>query len=402
MLCGAAVGAERQWSGHATGPQSHFAGIRTFTLLGGLSGTIGFLWVNGFQALATVLLIGAIGIVLIAYAAISRRDSDATTETGALIVLAAGVLAGLGSWKLASGMSAITALLLFEKSRIHRLITEIPDVGIRTGFRFAIMALVILPLLPQGPYGPLGGIRPRELWLLVLFFSGLSFLAYIVRSFVGPGRGYVVAGLLGGLISSTSVTFTFSKLSRSDEKSSTPLALGVLAACTMMYLRVNAAAAALNPRLGLALAPYMLVPAAVGAAFILWGFRRATKDQQETGETKNPLQLRAAIQMAVLFQIVLFAVTAVRQRWGQTGLILSGAILGFSDTDALVISMAKAAREQDQIHAATLSTVVGTLSNTALKLGLAAFLGGGRFRTLVVGGLIVLAAVSALVLLALR
>ena len=35
-LGGAAVGIERQWSGHADGPRARFAGIRTFTLIGGL------------------------------------------------------------------------------------------------------------------------------------------------------------------------------------------------------------------------------------------------------------------------------------------------------------------------------------------------------------------------------
>jgi hypothetical protein len=37
-LGGAAVGLEREWSGHAGGEESHFAGIRTFTLPGGMAG----------------------------------------------------------------------------------------------------------------------------------------------------------------------------------------------------------------------------------------------------------------------------------------------------------------------------------------------------------------------------
>lgn len=37
-LGGLAVGIERQWSGHATGPEARFGGIRTFTLLGGIAG----------------------------------------------------------------------------------------------------------------------------------------------------------------------------------------------------------------------------------------------------------------------------------------------------------------------------------------------------------------------------
>ena len=40
-LGGAAVGVERQWSGHASGPAARFAGVRTFALLGALSGLSG-------------------------------------------------------------------------------------------------------------------------------------------------------------------------------------------------------------------------------------------------------------------------------------------------------------------------------------------------------------------------
>ncbi len=82
--------------------------------------------------------------------------------------------------------------------------------------RFAVMALVVLPLLPEGPYGPLGGIRPREIWALVLFFSGLSFAGCVARRMVGPGHGYLVTGLLGGLVPSTNVTFTFARTSGTD------------------------------------------------------------------------------------------------------------------------------------------------------------------------------------------
>ena len=36
-LSGLAVGTERQWSGHASGPHARFAGLRTFTMLGALA-----------------------------------------------------------------------------------------------------------------------------------------------------------------------------------------------------------------------------------------------------------------------------------------------------------------------------------------------------------------------------
>ena len=73
------------------------------------------------------------------------------------------------------------ALLLVEKKQLHILVQRIDDVGLRSGARFAVMAFVILPLLAEGPYGPFGGIRPRELWTMTLFFSGLSFAGYAAR-----------------------------------------------------------------------------------------------------------------------------------------------------------------------------------------------------------------------------
>ena len=170
-------------------------GIRTFTLLGGMAGVAGWFWTFGFQAVAIVLLVGATALVVAAYVGASRRDVDGTTEVAALVVLSAGVLAGTGYLVLASAIVAITTLLLVEKSWLHSMIARINDAGLRAGVRFAVMAVVILPLLPDGPYGPLGGIRPRQLWLFVLLFSGLSFIGYVARRFVGSDRGFPSLGL---------------------------------------------------------------------------------------------------------------------------------------------------------------------------------------------------------------
>src|SRR5690606_24287498 len=196
-----------------------------------------------------------------AYVAGSRLDIDGTTEIAALVVLAAGILAGTGHVRLASGIIAVLALLLVEKSRLHALVERIDDVGLRSGVLFAAMALVILPLLPEGPYGPLGGIRPRAIWALVLFFSGLSFAGYVARRIVGPGHGYLVTGLLGGLVSSTNVTFTFARTSREDPGAERALAFGAVAANAVLYPRVLAATAILNADVVRPLLPYLAAPA---------------------------------------------------------------------------------------------------------------------------------------------
>jgi uncharacterized membrane protein (DUF4010 family) len=389
-LGGAAVGLERQWSGHADGPGARFAGIRTFTMLGAVGGASGWLWTAGATAPAAILLAGAVAVVAAAYAAGSRQDIDGTTEVAALVVLAAGLLAGMGSVRVASGIIALLALLLVEKSRLHALVQRIDDVGLRSGVRFAVMALVILPLLPEGPYGPLGGIRPREIWALVLFFSGLSFAGYVARRVVGPGHGYLVTGLLGGLVSSTNVTFTFARTSRADLAADRALALGAVAANAMLYPRVLVATAILNAAVVLPLVPYLVAPALVAALVTVLGARGSPAAGAPDVSMRNPLQLAAALQMAVLFQLVLMAVHLVSAVWGKTGVLTSAAVLGLTDVDALTVSMARGIAAAGPPAVAATAIAVGVLTNTAMKLGLAVVFGGPRFRAIAGGSLMLM------------
>jgi uncharacterized membrane protein (DUF4010 family) len=390
-LGGAAVGVEREWSGHASGPHAHFAGIRTFTMLGGLAGIVGWLWGEGAVPMATVLLAASAALIVAAYVAASRHQVDGTTEVAALVVLAAGVLAGTGRLTLASGIIAVTSLLLVEKTRLHTWVTRIDDAGLRGGFRFAVMAIVILPLLPEGPYGPLGGIRPRALWALVLVFAGLSFAGYVARRAVGPRHGYPVAGLLGGIISSTSVSLVFARASADRRAPALALACGVVAASAMMFLRVLVATAILSWPLAAMLAPYALLPFAVGVMAALAMLRRAPEAIGTIDAPTNPLEIWSALQMAALFQLALTVITGVHARFGDLGMLTSGAVLGFTDIDALTFSMVQAVAAGAPFELVTRALGLGMLANTVLKLGVTLGLGRGRFRVVAALGLAVMA-----------
>lgn len=396
-LGGAAVGVERQWSGHTEGPHPHFAGVRTFTMLGAMAGLSGWLWSTGAAWLAAVLLAGAVAIIVAGYVRASRVDVDGTTEVAALIVLAAGVLAGLGELRLASGIIAIESLLLLEKSRLHAWVRRIDDLELRAAARFGVMALVVLPLLPEGPYGPLGGVRPRELWALVLFFSGLSFLGHVLRKAFGAGQGYLLGGLAGGLLSSTNVTWTFARLSAEAPALSRPLAFGAVAANAMLYPRVIAATAVLNAPLVAVLAPYLVPPACVVALVAFVGAMQTRRDTGQSAPTAhaNPLQLWSALQMALLFQGVLMLVHLARVTQGAAGVYTSAAVLGLTDVDALTLSMARDVARTLSLETAARAIAIGILANTLLKAVLAAVFGRATFRLLVVSVLIVAAVVTA-------
>jgi uncharacterized membrane protein (DUF4010 family) len=333
------------------------------------------------MAVGVVLLAVCTAIVAIGYAAKSRTDIDATTEVAAVVVLAAGTLAGSGQVQLASGLIAATALLLLEKGRLHALVSRIDDATLRASARFAVLALVILPLLPAGAYGPFGAVRPRELWALVLFFSGLSFAAWIARRLLGSAQGTIVTGVLGGLISSTSVTLAFARASR-DGRGARELALGSIGACTVMLVRVAAASAILNWPVARAFMPYVSIAGIIGVgvlALALW--RRPSRGGAPPAADESPLQLRAALVMTVLFAFVLVIISAVIAWWSLRALMLTSAMIGLTDLDALTLSLARngAGLSPEQAGRAL---AVGVLSNTLLKGAVAVSIGRGLYRAI--------------------
>ena len=388
---GLAIGVERQRSGHATGPRARFGGVRTFTLIGGIAGLAGWLTTQNLAALAIVLASGAVALVVSGYVAASRREIDATTEVAALVVIGAGLAAGVGWLALASGVIAVSTLLLVEKSELHALVARVNDEEMRAAARFGVMAIVVLPLLPEGPIGPFGGIRPRGLWLLVLFFTGLSFAGYLARRLFGAGQGYPLAGLFGGLISSTNVTFTFARLSRQERTLAQPLALGVLAACTVLFPRVLIAAFILNRAVAQQLLLYLAPPFTIGALALAVLWKRTNESQLSPERPVNPLQIVPALQMAVLFQFVLFGVAAAARVFGDRGLLVSGALLGLTDVDALTISMTTTPLPRTAPSLAAEAIAIGVMVNCLMKALMAAVLGVRHFRSVAAAVLVTMA-----------
>ncbi|MFO0271405.1 MAG: MgtC/SapB family protein [Gemmatimonadota bacterium] len=392
-VIGLAVGLERERTGHTNGPDARFAGIRTFFLLGLLGGVSGHLVAEG-TAVAAVALHGAGGVLaVVAYALAVRRPGatpDGTTETGALVVLALGALAGTGHRTIAAGAAAVVVAALVAKSRLQRLLLERIGEGELIGaLQFAVLALVVLPLLPDRTWGPWGGVNPRELWIVVLIFAGVNYGGFVAHRWVGASRGYGAAGLLGGLVSSTAITLQFSRRSRDEPALSGSLGLGIVAACTVLLGRVAVVAATQAPAVALALVPYLALPFVVGLAVVgavLWQGRHAVADGS-AAPLASPLRLGSALQLALGFQVALFGIRAAGDWFGRAGVLTSAFVLGLTDMDALTFSMARLGKEQAQVELAARAIAVGIVANTLLKGGLVLALGTPTLRRVAGGGL---------------
>jgi uncharacterized membrane protein (DUF4010 family) len=398
IIGGAAVGVERQRSGHATGPDARLGGIRTFTLLGTTAGIAGFLIEQGFVIPAALLVGGALALIAIGYVRASGRDIDATTEVAAVVVLGAGVLAGIGELRLSAALTTLTVLLLAEKPRLHGVIERLDEPTMLAAARFAVMSLVILPLLPQGPYGPGPGIKPRELWMLVLLFSGMSFVGFMAQR-VSRSAGYPLTGLLGGLVSSTSVTLAFARLSKTHEGQAAPLATGAVAASTILFARVAVAVAILDATVLPVLVRYLAAPFLVSLVMLALSWRSLHREDVEPSTLRNPLQLRNAVEMALLFQFVLYAVHYMSDWIGDRGLMATGFVLGLTDVDALTLSMTRSVASDVTIAVACRAIATGIIANSLMKAAIAAAIGVPRFKWQAGGSLLAMAAAGAAALL---
>lgn len=417
-LVGLAVGVEREWSGHTTGPDGRFAGIRTFTLLGVIGGFGGWFFRDGQPVLAAVIVGAGVLFPISAYAATLRRPgttTDGTTEVAAILVVAMAAAAALGHRTLASAAAVVCVLLLAEKSTFQNVLQKMAVHELRAALQFAVLALVILPLLPAGAYGPFGAFQPRQLWIVVLLFSGLNFAGYIARRVIGETRGLGVTGLLGGVVSSTAVSLTFSRRSRTEPALAIPLALGVVAACTVLVPRLLVISSMLRPAVAAAAVPVLLLPFLVGVSLIaavMWkeretrvpespdtpsgtmGATAAPRAPHASAYEQNPLALASSLQMAAAFQVVLFAIAWVQQAVGTTGVLLSATLLGLTDVDALTVSMTRYGADPANVRVAAAAIGIGVLSNTMLKLTLVLTMGGPHFRARAATGLLALAAAS--------
>jgi Predicted membrane protein len=135
--------------------------------------------------------------------------------------------------------------------------------------------------------------------------------------------------MLGGIISSTNVTLSLARMSRVEDSARIPLAYGVIAASAVMFVRVGIATAVLNPTTAQAVVPYFAVRFFAAACMAFWGVWKYRGSRSAEEAVANPLQLWTAVQMALLFQVVLFAVRWLRVSGGKRGYLFPPA---FSDS----------------------------------------------------------------------
>ena len=380
---GMLIGLERE---RTRGEQRTFAGVRTFSLVALLGATsvyageqAGLSWIFGLVFLAVATL-----VVVAYYVTTQDGDIGATTEISVLVTFLIGSLCAWNKVGMAGAVAVAVMLLLSLKGWLHNLAKRIEPADVEATLKFAIITLIVLPLVPNTNYGPAGleVINPHKTWLMVVLIAGLNFFGYILVKVVGREHGLGITGLLGGLVSSTAVTLSFSQRSRVESGLAPVLALAILLAWTVMFFRVVVEVGVVNLVLAKDLVLGMGLMGAVSfvICFLLWR-RGRTTEKAEVESGHNPFELGDAIKFGGLFAVVIFVASAAQVYFGNTGLYLAGALAGLTDVDAIALSMAHLAQQNPVSSGAAARTIViAVISNTMVKCGMVIWLGAPSMR----------------------
>jgi uncharacterized membrane protein (DUF4010 family) len=381
ILLGALVGIEREKHKREKTETGQTAGLRTFILLALLGACAGWLshelktpWILA----VALLIVGA--FVVVGYLVTTRgtpQSAGMTTEVAAIVVFLLGAMVMLGFSEIAIAIGVITAAVLAYKQPLHGFVKKLGWGDVYAGLRLLIATFIALPLLPDKPIDPWGALNPYQLWLLVILISGLSLVGYALTRWLGPGRGALVTGLAGGLVSSTAVTLSFSREARLTPKNTKALACGILLAWAVMFARVLVLVAVVNRALlAPILVPFGVMGLVVGGFAAFFYRRDGTPKQHATGlKIANPFSLTEAAKFAAFFAVVLVAVKIAQDNFSESGVYAVAALAGLTDVDAITLSMADFAKSGTAQVAVT-AIVVAALVNTAVKCAIALFLGG--------------------------
>ncbi len=373
LLLGLLVGLQRERAG------APLAGFRTFpliTLLGALCGLLGKSFggwsvAAGLISLAILVLVGNLP-----QERQSNSEGGVTTEVAMLVMFAVGAFLTVGQPIAAVAVGAAVAVLLQFKPELHGFVRRLEDDDVRSIMQFVLIAFIVLPVLPNQGFGPFAVLNPYEIWFMVVLIVGISLVGYLIHRFVGDGAGTLTAGVLGGIISSTATTTSYSRMARKQPLQVPSAATVVMIASTIVYGRLLMEIRVVAPGFLATAAPRIGLMAAVSLAVAVAMWLQRSRLASEQLSPENPSELKPAVAFGLLYAAVLLGVAAAKSFLGQEGLFAMAAISGLTDMDAITLSTSRlVAAGQLDARLGWQMIVVATMANLCFKTALIASLG---------------------------
>jgi len=385
IVIGFMLGLQRDIAYHRK-KRNGFAGARTFAmiaLMGYMSG-----WIHEkveHFVLVSFLIVGAFVLISYIYKSFYKKLSGSTTEFTMLITYLLGLLVFYNKAQYAILIAIIILILLDIKGRLRRFRNFITPKDMQSTILFLVMTFIILPLLPDKTIDPFGVFNPYETWIMVVLIAGISFMGYIAIKVLGTHRGIYITGIFGGLVSSTAVSITLSKIYALRQNFLKSFAGAIAISYSIMYIRVLLEAFVINPTLAKELMVPYLMASFFAFAFVFYLYKKSatTQSVKELQINSNPLEISEALKLGLLFGLIFGSIAFFQSRFGDTGIYLVAFLSGLTDVDAITLSLSKLAIDKISMDVAINGIVIATVVNSIVKLGIVWVVGGKKIGTMI-------------------
>lgn len=357
-------------------------GIRSFPMLTTLGGVLYLLQPQGLLPFS----IGLAAVALWQYAHFARDPVDSEQRsslmipTASLFAYALGPLALMQPAWVVVGATVAAVLLIESREPLHKLVHAVAPAEIFTLGKFLVLIGVILPLIPRHPVVSFTPITPFQVWLALVATSTLSYVSYLLQTYLPRRTNALLPAVLGGLYSSTVTTVALARQQRAAGALRRDYSVGIVVATTIMYLRIGVVVTVFDWPLAQQLLPSLLALALVGAAIALYDWRRirpADSAPPRQTPAPNPLQLMTALSFAAMFVAVALLTNWVRGAFGEGGLFTLAALTGATDIDPFVLNLAQGSVAAISPAGLCAAILIAASSNNALKAAYAVGFGGG-------------------------
>lgn len=375
LAIGLILGLEREYD--KLKDSSGYAGLRTFpivTILGYMMGVLS----TTFSAWFLMIGMGAVILFLGLAQLLRSKGIDGfgmTTNLALIATFILGIMVSQELYRDSIATAVILVTLLSLKTTFRSIIQNITHEELYAFIKFVIIALLILPFLPNKDFGAGGLLNPFEIGSIVVIVSFLNFIGYFLVKFVGSRKGILLTAILGGIISSTAVTWNYAAKSKENPNLSREYGAGIMIASAIMFPRLVLLASIFNTAILYELAVPSVILTLICLIPAILIIRKSSNEVPTDIDMGNPLNVLNALSFTGIYIVILYAVYYGNEFFGENGLYYSAIIAGLADTTAITISMAKFSLVGGKLGLAALVIIAATLSNTLVKLGIVYFRG---------------------------
>lgn len=373
---------------HARAHQKRPGGIRSFPLLALIGALLYRLDPVHLIPLSVGLLALSSWLTCYYWRHLNDTDPEGLPNVGLMVPLCNVLAYLLGPVALAEppwvavGATVTGVLFLTAREALHGFAQRVELTEIVNAGRFLLLTGFVLPLLPNTPVTDLTSVTPREVWLAMVAVCSVSYASYLLQRYVAPASAGLLTAVLGGLYSSTATTVVLAREARTEASGTRQTQTGIVLATSIMYLRLLIVIGIFNRELALVAAPRLLGLALGGFALaggLYWFGPTRGRDGATSAAPANPLELGTAAIFAASFIIVSLVSSWAVARYGSAGIYVLAAIVGVSDIDPFVLSLAQNGAGQVSTSVGVVAILLATSSNNLLKAAyVVAYSGGTR------------------------